>query len=427
MTARSLDHCSEDRQRADSRDVRCDAGATAAAEVAAGTAFVVDDEPGICNVVSLHLTQLGFEVASFHSAGEALAALERRHPDIIFLDIALKGSDAVEVLRALGEQRYSGVVQLMSGSDAGLLEDVRRVGARHGLSMRPPLHKPFRADAIRRAVAADPLDGQRQATLVIAPKLALSLGEVLANGWLELWYQPKIDLDGRRLVGAEALARCRHPRHGVVAPAAFLQDAEGDHLTALTEVAVRAALADWAAFAACGANLRLAVNANVEALTKLDLAAMVREQRPRHETWPGLIIEVPESDVVKDVSLLHEIATQLRIYKITLSIDDFGEGFSSFARLRELQFRELKLDRSFVHGCSGDEKNRAICRAMLDLARHFGVSAVAEGLEEEADVDALRAMGCQMGQGYFFARPMPKSELLSLLGAPAPPDRQWSQ
>ena len=120
--------------------------------------------------------------------------------------------------------------------------------------------------------------------------------------------------------------------------------------------------------------------------------------------------------MVNDVGLIHEIATQLRIYGITLAIDDFGEGYSSFARLRELPFGELKLDRGFVEGCAGDARNAGICRAIIELAHQFGVSAVAEGLEDVADIHAVRDMGCDIGQGYFFARPMPKSKFISLLG-----------
>ena len=145
----------------------------------------------------------------------------------------------------------------------------------------------------------------------------------------------------------------------------------------------------------------------------LNLAALIRQNRPKDGAWPGLILEVPEGEVVNDVGLIHEIATQLRIYGITLAIDDFGEGYSSFARLRELPFGELKLDRGFVDGCAGDARNAGICRAIIELAHQFGVAAVAEGLEDVADIRAIRDMGCDVGQGYYFARPMPKVEIHS--------------
>jgi len=387
--------------------------------------FVVDDEEGICKFVSLALANLGLQAESYHTASEAVAALGRGHPDIVFLDIALKGSDAIEVLRVLGERRYSGVVQLMSGSNTDLLDDVRRIGARHGLIMRVPLQKPFRGEAIRHAVTSEPFDGQPETTLLLAPAIKVDLDEALAKGWLELWYQPKVDLRTWALVGAEGLIRCRHPVHGTLPPACCIPEAGEASLTALTEHVVLTALRDWTEIAVAGAVLRASVNANVGALTTLNLAALIRENRPRSERWPGLILEVPESEVIKDVSLLHEIATQLRIYGITLAIDDFGEGFSSFTRLRELPFGELKLDRSFVEGCADDARNAGICRAVIELAHQFGVVAVAEGLEEAVDVAAIRAMGCDIGQGYFFARPMPKASFISLLAERRRTNQQW--
>jgi DNA-binding NtrC family response regulator len=120
-------------------------------------AFVIDDEVGICNFVSMTLATLGLVTESYHTAEGAIAALERGQPEIIFLDIALEKSDAVDVIRKLGERHYSGIVQLMSGNKSSLLDDVHRVGAFHGLNMSPPLEKPFRKDAIRRAVERLPL------------------------------------------------------------------------------------------------------------------------------------------------------------------------------------------------------------------------------------------------------------------------------
>ena len=258
-----------------------------------------------------------------------------------------------------------------------------------------------------------------------SPTIKLDLEELLAKQWLELWYQPKVDLRTGMLVGAEGLIRCRHPFHGVVGPDCYLPSASKASLAALTEYVVLAALRDWNEIADAGAHLRVAVNANLGSLMTLNLAALIRQNRPKDSAWPGLILEVPEGEVVNDVGLIHEVATQLRIYGITLAIDDFGEGYSSFARLRELPFGELKLDRGFVDGCAGDARNAGICRAIIELAHQFGVAAVAEGLEDVADIRAIRDMGCDVGQGYYFARPMPKAKFIALLGEKTAASPQW--
>lgn len=388
-------------------------------------AFVIDDEEGICKFVSMTLDALGVKTESFNTVQGAVGALERAQPAIIFLDIALQGSDAIDVIRTLGEKSYRGVVQLMSGSEALLLDDVRRIGARHGLTMRSPLAKPFKAEAIRQAVSTTPLNGQPGTSFTLTPTIRLRLDEALANGWLELWYQPKIDLRTKSLAGAEGLVRCRHPMRGVLAPGTFLPEASEASLAALTEYVVITAMRDWDELADAGMDVRAAVNTSICALGNLNFPSLIREHLPKSKTWPGLILEVTENEVINDVGLVHEIATQLRIYGIRLSIDDFGEGFSSFARLRELPFSELKLDRSFVEGCAEDVRNAGICQAVIDLAHHFGVVAVAEGLEDASDLAAIRDMGCDIGQGFLFAQPMPKSQFLSVLRDRARTKQAW--
>ncbi len=305
----------------------------------------------------------------------------------------------------LAQCEYRGVVQLMSGTNPTILEDVRRVGERHKLIMRPPLKKPFRIEAIRKALEDAPIDQWPDAVRASETKPMASLGEALERGWLEVWYQPKLNLIERKFAGAEGLVRCRHPELGMLFPSAFLPGASVQELTALTQFVIMTALHDWQELARQGYNLKLAVNAPVSALTDLNLPTLIRANTPQDGRWPGLIIEVTEGEVAKDIGLVHEIATLLRIYGISLSIDDCGEGYSSFARLRELPFAELKLDASFVKHAAHEATNAAICRAVVNLAHSFGALAVAEGLETIADVQALQRMGCYIGQGYVFSRP----------------------
>jgi EAL domain-containing protein (putative c-di-GMP-specific phosphodiesterase class I)/CheY-like chemotaxis protein len=379
-------------------------------------AFVIDDEEGICKFVATGATSLGYEADYFTSAQPALAALKYCVPDIIFLDIAIGGADAIDVLRQLAQKGYTGVVQLMSGSNIDLLEDVRRVGERHKLIMRPPLAKPFRMDAIRAALTSSPIDHWPEHALQIAEaQPVVELAEALSQGWPEVWYQPKFNLATRTLAGAEGLVRCRHPQHGVLLPGRFLPNADATSMAVLSQFVVLTALRNWQELGQLGFNLKFAVNASIGSLTDLDLPALIRQNRPASADWPGLILEVTEGEVAENVDLAHEIATQLRIYGINLAIDDFGEGYSSFARLRELPFAELKLDASFVKNCGQDSTNAGICQAVINLAHNFGAVAVAEGLEDPADIQAIQAMGCDIGQGFAFARPMPSALFTSIL------------
>jgi EAL domain-containing protein (putative c-di-GMP-specific phosphodiesterase class I) len=188
-------------------------------------------------------------------------------------------------------------------------------------------------------------------------------------------------------------------------PDRFLPAATKPQLERLTEIALLAALRDWSLLDRAGCGLRLAVNVPVSALISLPLATLIRECRPSSGDWPGLIMEITESEAAEDPALVAEVALQLRLSGAHLAIDDFGSGFSSFARLKQLPFSELKVDLRFVQGCASDRMNAAICRSAILLARTAGATAVAEGVETEADAEALAAMGCDTAQGYLFGRP----------------------
>ncbi len=314
-------------------------------------------------------------------------------------------------------------LQLVSGLDRELHDQVKRVGEQHGLAMLPPLAKPFRAGQIQAVVqnhfAQRRRDGDVARRTDADESFGLAFGatldEILANGWLQFYYQPKLDLQRKIVVGAEVLARCRHPALGVIPPGAFLPDANEGGLRRLSQLALTAALTDWETFAGAGFPLKLAVNVTVNDLLKLPIHTLVREMRPADRRWPGLILEVTEDQAVRDIALAQEVATQLRIYDITLALDDFGSGYSHLARLKELPFSEVKLDRALVANCGEDSHNASLCQTAIDLAHHFGATVVAEGIEKRSELHALTTMGCNTGQGFLFAPPMPQDKLIALL------------
>lgn len=243
----------------------------------------------------------------------------------------------------------------------------------------------------------------------------VEIAEALRNNWFEIWYQPKIDLKRKCLAGAEALARIRHPSLGVLWPSSFLPGADEQSTLLLAQHALLSTLRTWSTFDAAGFNLHLAINVPVNVLLKLPIPALVRENRPKADHWPGIILEVTEDQIVRDIKQAHDVATQLRVSGITISIDDFGAGYSSFSSLRDLPFAEIKLDSSFVKNCATDATNAAICQTAIDLAHRFGSAAVAEGIESAVDLQALQVMGCDFGQGVLIAPPMPQERFIALL------------
>jgi EAL domain-containing protein (putative c-di-GMP-specific phosphodiesterase class I) len=243
----------------------------------------------------------------------------------------------------------------------------------------------------------------------------ISMDEALGNNWLELWYQPKIDLRRKCLAGAEALARIRHPQEGMLWPEDFLPDTDEEGLLQLTEHALLTTLRSWSMFADAGFNLHLAINIPASALSMLPIVQIVTENRPRGENWPGLILEITEDQIVRDIAVAQRVAPELKASGVSIAIDDFGAGYSSFSSLRSVPFTELKVDTSFVKNCATDANSAAICQTAIDLAHRFGSVAVAEGIESMTDLQALVVMGCDFGQGMLVAPPMTRERFLDLL------------
>ncbi|MCW5680957.1 MAG: EAL domain-containing response regulator [Xanthobacteraceae bacterium] len=381
--------------------------------------FIVEDEPAIQNLIAAAITPIGVKVEMFRNATSALAGIYKTRPHLVFLDASLDGSDAVEVMRGLGAAHFRGKVQLISGSDTEVLNDLRLVGERHELGMLPPLRKPFRASTIRQLVqdnfAELMQDTPRKAASFNPTYQKLQLDEVLRNNWIQLWYQPKIDLQNMKPAGVEGLARCVHPVFGLVMPGSFLPGAEEPTMAKLAERQLIRALSDWPAFDDAGFPFKISINMSVATLVKLPIAQIVREHRPKSDRWPGMIIEITEDQAIQDIHLIHEIATQLRLYKISIAIDDFGAGYSHLARLKELPFSELKLDRSLVSNCGEDAEAASLSRMAIELAHKFGKLAVADGVEKSSEAQTLRSMGCDIAQGFLFAPAVQRDKLITAM------------
>jgi EAL domain-containing protein (putative c-di-GMP-specific phosphodiesterase class I)/CheY-like chemotaxis protein len=380
--------------------------------------FLIDSDPSIRHFLSLIMHGAGLDTEEFADAQSLMAALTHRSPAAVFLDIPLKFTDAIACLVGLAQCGYAGYVQLMSSRGLAVLAHVKHIGDQQKLMMLPPLKKPFDTAVIVKLL--------QELKLGNPPAVAgrVDLDEALNNNWVEFWYQPKVDLRKRKLAGVEAFARVRHPVHGVLTAAAFIPGAQESSLIALSERTLADSLRAGLSFAKLGLTLRMAVNVPVNALVKLPIADIVQQYRPQYEKWPGLIIDVSEEQIITNLKLAHEITDQLSPLNVSLAIDNFGRGYSSLLRLRELPFAELKLDRAFVADCGTDKVNAPLCKTVIALAHKFGSTAVAIGIEKAADAVALVSMGCDYGQGFLLGQPMPEELFLSLLRQRAASQKQ---
>ena len=371
--------------------------------------YVVDENASIRHFLSLVLHGSGIDTVEFANGAALRASNEKRAPNLVFHDVSLESADAIESMVTLGKRGYRGAVQLMSSRGAAVLDHVKTTGLRHKLNMLPPLKKPFETDAIGKII------DELKLGLAPADAARIDLQEALNNNWIEFWYQPKVELRKKRLAGAESHARARHPQHGLVLPSAFMAGASEASVLKLSELAVVSGLKAGVAFSRLGVTLPIAVNLPLEALVKLPIEQLVKAQHPHPDRWPGLIIDVSEEQVVADLALAVELAKKLDPINVRLAIDDFGRGSSSLARLSELPFAEIKLDRAFVADCGTNKVNAPLCKTAIDLAHSFGRVAAATGIEKAADATALVSMGCDFGQGFLFGQPMPEELFVSLL------------
>lgn len=250
------------------------------------------------------------------------------------------------------------------------------------------------------------------------------LGELtgaLERDSLLLHFQPKVDLRTLEVVGVEALIRWMHPTEGLLLPGRFIPQAEKTNLIReITSWVLDQSVASAASWG-LEAPLSVAVNVSLRNLEDHEFASQILDVIERHGWDPSrLEIEITESMLMKHPARTIEILRRIRDIRCVISIDDFGTGYSSLAYLGMLPATTIKIDRHFVKDIEHDPGARHIVDATIDLAHSFGMNVVAEGIETEPVFEYLRSRGCEIGQGYYFARPLPERELLSWMRSRVP-------
>jgi len=257
------------------------------------------------------------------------------------------------------------------------------------------------------------------------PTRLMLLGQVraaLEHEEFLLYYQPKTDLKSGRISGVEALLRWQHPERGLMAPMTFIPLVEQTSLVGpVTLHVIDRALRQLVEWADRGLDLQMSVNLSARNLLDPELPSQIFELLQRHGVpAERLTVEVTESATMADPDRAIGVLEDLRRGCVGVSIDDFGTGNASIGYLARLPADEIKIDRSFVTDICEDPRAEAIVRATVDLARHLDLKVVAEGIETQAVLEHLIALGCDSGQGFLISRPLPAGELAPQLGVRAP-------
>ena len=248
------------------------------------------------------------------------------------------------------------------------------------------------------------------------------LRAAIANGDLRLHYQPIVELPSTGVSGVEALVRWQHPERGLLAPGVFIPVAEQSGLIVpLTRWVLDEALRQSREWSDAGRPMRIAVNVGAKSLGRTaGLPSLVAELLRSHAVDPALLVlEVTESDVMTDPEQAIACLRELKSLGVRLDIDDFGTGYSSLSYLQKLPLDAVKIDRSFITPLFVDAGTSAIVRAAIELSHALGLETIAEGVEDQAVVEMLGAMGCDFAQGFVFARPMTAEKFTGWLAAHA--------
>jgi diguanylate cyclase (GGDEF)-like protein/PAS domain S-box-containing protein len=263
----------------------------------------------------------------------------------------------------------------------------------------------------------------------VRERLALEteLRHAIATDQIRVFYQPVVRTDDHGVVGAEALARWSHPRRGEVPPHVFLPVLTGLGLTGdLTSYVLRTAcaqVAEWRSQGKVEPNFRVSVNLAAEDLVNPGLVDEIRQVLETTGLEPGfLALEVTETGLVRDTEAALGCLRAIRRLGVHLAVDDFGTGYSSLSYLNMFPVDVVKIDKSFVSGLGADANATALVRGILSLTRALGLAAVAEGIENDIQLEALRQLGCKFAQGFFWSPAVPPEEFPSAFSMPLAPD-----
>ena len=366
------------------------------------------------------LARLGATQVS--TAADGYAALEivmspGAEIDIIISDLDMPGMDGLEFMRHVGEAHIPVAIILASALESVLLDSVETMTRAYGVKILGVIQKPITQEKLAALIKLH-LPAQANPNLTQTDALSFTIEEIvqgIRNDEFEPFFQPKVELASGRIKGAEALARWRHPKKGIVAPYAFVGPLEKhNHIDKLTWLILSKAV-DFCCEWRTKSGLEVSVSANVSAksLADVNFADRVIELvKCKSLDSRNIILEVTESAATTEIGHSLENLSRLRMKGFGLSIDDYGTGYSSLQQLARIAFTEIKLDQSFIRSAATQQAARIILESSIEMAKKLGIVTVAEGIETEQDWDLLLELGCDLAQGYLIAKPIESREFL---------------
>jgi EAL domain-containing protein (putative c-di-GMP-specific phosphodiesterase class I) len=379
--------------------------------------LIVDGEPIQRLIIARCVEMLGWKADTAATLNEAAGKSAKSAYDVVVIDLCLGHRDGVRLLHHLRRDRTAPAVIFLAGVDDRVRTLAYGTACDLGLRVAGTLARPIDPYSLHALLLSDPPRPGAHDRFAAGWPGAKELDQALRDDEIYTEYQPKTDLVTGETAGMEALVRWRSPTHGMIPPRRFVPMAEQSGLISrLTFRVLEDAIAACRAWRDVRPDCSVSVNISPCVLADPELLGRVDELLDRHGLPPdALIAEVTESTMLSNLPAATEVLTRLSIKGVRISIDDFGTGYSSLLSLLRLPFAELKIDRSFISVCRTDPDAWKIVRATVSLARELGMRVVAEGIETQDLSDRLRDVGCDMGQGWFFGRPMMADAMLRWL------------
>lgn len=378
--------------------------------------LVAEAEPVQRRALTEALGQLGANrVTDVPDGSMALRTLQAGFTpkiDVAIIDLALGGMDGLELLRAIAA-RDSRVGAIVTGAQpASVLFSVETLAQAYGIDLLGTIAKPVTASRLKTLLDNyQPLARASAAEAKPVPQLSFSFAEVgvgLQKRQFEPFFQPKIELATGQVKGLETFARWRHPEHGVLGPAAFIDALEqNNRVDFLDWTMLELSVERCRQYHDQGIPISISLNLAPETLAHPNFIRQVQSTMKRHGVLPDyLTFEMTESSILKfDVDFIERLV-RLRMMGFGLAIDDYGTGRSNLQLLARIPFSELKIDRSFVDGASKKRPLGTVLKSCLGLAHSLDRMSVAVGVETRQDWDFLQSLGCTYAQGYHIANPM---------------------
>lgn len=389
--------------------------------------LVVEDDSFQRQMLVNMLCKLGQSVV--RAAGDGRQALEmirgkhEKPVDIVVCDLNMPEMDGMEFLRYLGEERHNVAIIIISAMGNKLLIAVGKMARLYGIKLLGVVEKPVTPGQLKELLEMY----ERSENKWFQPQFQqtghdFTLEEILQGiqeKQFEPYFQPKVDLNTGRVVGAEALARWIHPKQGVVSPSSFIPLLEhSGNIDDLTFLMLAKSADSCRLLHAQGQILTISVNLSLVSLDDTRLAEKITQVVQNTGLDPRyIVLEITETAAMTDVARALENLTRLYMKGFSLSIDDYGTGYSSMQQLTRVPFSELKIDQSFVKDLAGNEALRIVVESSIDMSHKLQVKSVAEGVETLQDWEMLKRMKCDTAQGFYIAKPMRLDALVEFCAA----------